>query len=105
MKIWKSSFFVTALLLAVTNIFWLYSSIDAGVSYSYQQVSLDEKIESVKMLSELIISGAQKYSKKDILHILRNKNKDAFIVEVEDYISVNGVKFIFTNGKLSNVEG
>jgi len=57
------------------------------------------------MLGELIVKGTQKYTKKDILHILRQANKDAFIVEEDNLIDVEGVKFIFTNGKLSDVKG
>jgi hypothetical protein len=32
-------------------------------------------------------------------------NKSAFIVEEENKIDVEGVKFIFVNGKLSEVKG
>lgn len=105
MKKWKWSFFITLALLVATNIFWLYSAIDAGVTYTYQQVSLDDKSKAVKILGELIVKGGQKYTKKDILHILRQANKEAFIVEQENLINVEGVQFIFKNGKLSEIKG
>ena len=105
MNKWKWAFFVTLAILIATNSFWVYSAVDAGVTYTYQQVSLDDKSRAVKMLGELIVKGAHKYTKKDILHILRQSNKDAFIVEEENLIDVEGVKFIFTNGKLSDVKG
>lgn len=105
MNKWKVSFFVAVAVLIATNIFWLYSAIDAGVTYTYQQVSLDEKSKAVGMLGALVVEGGQQYTKKDILHILRQVNKDAFIVEEENLIDVDGVKFFFAKGKLSEVAG
>ena len=105
MKKWKWSFFVTLVLLVATNIFWLYSIIDAGVTYTYQQVSYDEKSKAVIILGELIIKGGQKYTKKDILYILRQAYKDAFIVEEENLINIEGVQFIFREGRLSEIKG
>lgn len=105
MSKWKVSFFVAVAVLIATNIFWLYSAIDAGVTYTYQQVSLDEKSKVVGMLGALVVKGGHQYTKKDILHILRQVNKDAFIVEEENLIDVDDVKFFFTNGKLSEVTG
>ena len=98
------AFFVTFAMLIATNVFWFYSAIDAGITYTYQQVSLDNKSRAVKLLGELIVKGSQKYSKKDVLYILRLSNKDAFIVEGENLINVEGVQFIFTNGKLTEVK-
>jgi hypothetical protein len=105
MNQWKVSFFVAVVVLIATNIFWLYSAIDAGVTYTYQQVSLDEKSKAVGMLSALVVKGGQQYTKKDIHHILCQVNKDAFIVEEENLMDVDSVKFFFTNGKLSEVTG
>ena len=105
MNKWKISFFITLFALVITNVAWLYTVIDNGVTYTYQQVHLDEKEKSVDMLSNLIVKGGKKYSKKDILHILRQTNKDAFIVEEENLINVEGVMFIFKNGTLSEIKG
>ncbi len=105
MKIWKVSFFITLLALLVTNAFWLYTVIDSGVTYTYQQVTLNEKAKAVEILGALIVKGGNKYTKKDILHILRQVNKNAFIVEEDNLIDAEGVKFIFKNGTLSKVKG
>jgi hypothetical protein len=105
MNRWKLSFFITLIALVVTNSFWLYKVIDAGVTYTYQQVSLDEKTKAVKLLGALLVKDGQKYTKKDVLYILRQLNKDAFIVEEENLINIDGVKFIFINDKLSEVKG
>jgi hypothetical protein len=105
MKIWRISFFIALLALIVTNAFWLFSVIDSGVTYTYQQASLDDKEKAVDMLGALIVKGGQKYTKSDVLHILRQANKEALFVEEENLIDVEGVKFIFQNGKLSEVKG
>ena len=105
MKKWKWSFFITLIILIITNILWLYAAIDAGVTYTYQQVSLDERSNSVEILGKLIVKGGQKYTKKDILHILRQENKESFIVEEKNSISIDGVDFIFKENKLSEVKG
>lgn len=105
MNKWKISFFVSVVLLVATNLWWLYAAIDTGVTYTYQQVSFDEKSKAVEMLGALVVRGGQQYTKKDVLHVLRQLNKDAFIVEEENLLDVEGVKFIFHNGKLSEVKG
>ena len=105
MNKWRVSFIISFIMLIATNVFWLYTVIDAGVTYTYQQVTLDEKSQSVEMLGELIVRGSKKYTKKDILHILRQTNKDSFIVEEENLINVEGIKFIFENGVLRQVNG
>ena len=105
MNKWKISFFVALVLLIATNCFWAYSALDVGITYTYQQVSLDEKSKAVEMLGSLVVKGGQQYTKKDVLHVLRQLNKSAFIVEEENQINVEGVKFIFVNGKLSEVKG
>jgi hypothetical protein len=57
------------------------------------------------MLGALVVKGGQQYTKKDVLNIVRQMNKDAFLVEEENLSDVDGVKFIFVNGKLSEVKG
>jgi hypothetical protein len=57
------------------------------------------------LLGALLVKGGQQYTKKDVLYILRQLNKDAFIVEEENLINIDDVKFIFINGKLSEVKG
>lgn len=105
MNKWKISFLAALVLLIATNCLWAYSALDAGITHTYQQVSLDEKSKAVEMLGLLVVKGGQHYTKKDVLHVLRQLNKSAFIVEEENQIDVEGVKFFFLNGKLSEVKG
>jgi len=103
MNKWKISFFVALLLLIASNIFWLFSAVDAGITYTYQQVSLDDLGEAHKFLGELVVKEGNQYSQKDILHLVRQADKDAFIVEEHNKIMVNGITFTFENNKLSKV--
>jgi hypothetical protein len=103
--IWKRYFFITLILLIVANAFWIYKSIDFGVTYTYQQVTLDDKIRNIKLLGSLVVEGAKNYSKKDLLHILRKINPSAFIVEEENRINCEGVQFFFKNNVLVEVKG
>ena len=81
MNKWKVSFFVALVLLVGSNLFWLYSAIDAGVTYTYQQVSLDDLSDAHSFLGELVVKGSKEYSQKDILHLVRQSYPNAFIVE------------------------
>jgi len=103
MNKWKVSFFVALLLLVLSNIFWIFSSIDAGITYTYQQVSHDDLREAHKFLGELVVKKGKEYSQKDILHLVRQADKDAFIVEENNKIMVNGITFVFERNKLSAV--
>ena len=105
MNKWKVSFFFVLFLLLSSNVFWLYGAIDAGVTYTYQQVSLDEKVNAVNVLGDMIVKHGQKYSKKDILHILRQYKQDAFIVDDDGYIDFEGIKFHFESDRLIKIEG
>ena len=105
MKIWKVLFFVVLSLLLISNVFWIYNTIDAGVSHTYQKVTLEEKQEAVIVLGDLIVKYGQNHSKKDILHILRQYRSDAFIVDSGEYIDFEGIKFYFADDKLVKVEG
>jgi hypothetical protein len=103
MNNWKASFFVTLTLLVGSNLFWLYSAIDAGITYTYQQVSLDDLNDAHSFLGDLVVKGGKDYSQKDILHLVRQSYPNAFIVEDGNKIIVNNVTFTFEGGKLSKV--
>ncbi len=106
MKKWKIAFFTTLFVLVASNLFWLYTSFDQAISYSYLHDSLDGANSSKAELGKLLVQGSklQKYTQSDILHFLRQSNPDAFIVQEGNTIITEHVKFTFTNGKLSNVQ-
>lgn len=91
MKKWKLAFFVTFLLLIGSNIFWLYVVINSGVTYTYQQASLDELKHAHEFLGGLIMKECGKCSQKDVLHLLRQSYPGEFIVEEGNEITINRV--------------
>ncbi|WP_286266995.1 Imm58 family immunity protein [Thalassotalea atypica] len=101
---WRLSFFISLLLLITSNLFWFYAVIDQAVSYSYLSDSNDDANDSIKALGGLIVKGAQQYSQKDILHLLRQANPDDFIVVEGNKIIANSSTFTFKNDKLISVE-
>ena len=101
---WKLSFFISLVFLILSNLFWFYAVVDQAISYSYLSDSNDYANKSIKSLGELIVKGADKYSQKDILHLLRQANPDEFIVVEDNVITTEYSKFTFENGKLTSVE-
>ena len=103
MNKWKVAFFVMLTTLILSNGFWVCSAIDSGISYTYQQASLDDIGEANKFLGELIVKGGKEYNQKDILHLIRQSYPNAFIVEEDNLIKINYVTFEFKNNKLVGV--
>ena len=101
---WKLSFFISLVFLVLSNIFWFYAVIDQAISYSYLSGSNDYANRSINSLGELIVKGADKYSQKDILHLLRQANPDEFIVVEDNVIITEYSRFTFENGKLTSVK-
>jgi len=103
MNKWKISFFCCLILFILSSGYLIYAFIDQGISYNYLKVSCDEQDEANKVLGNLIVKGGQKYSQKDILHLLRQEYPKAFIVEDKNIISIGPNKFEFENEKLVRV--
>ncbi len=55
MNNWKVGFFICLVILLISNLFWIYSILDSGVTQTYQQVTIDDKSQIISSLSELII--------------------------------------------------
>jgi hypothetical protein len=73
------------------------------VTQTYQQDSLDEQKHIINSLGELIVKGSEGYTQKDILHLLRQSNPKAFIVEEDNKILYEGAVFIFDDNRLISV--
>ena len=103
MNKWKISFLICLVVLIISNLFWMYSLLDSGVSQTYQQVTIDEQDQVINSLGELIVKGAKEYSKKDILYLLRKSKPNEFIVEDKNKIIFEGTEFLFKDDKLMKV--
>ncbi|WP_136799240.1 Imm58 family immunity protein [Desulfosediminicola ganghwensis] len=94
---------ISIVVLVLTNVFWFYKIIDIGITHTYFKVSYEEKVRGLEILTNLVLKGAQKYSKKDLLVTIREQNPNAFIVEDDERISIDGVSFIYENEKMIQI--
>ena len=102
MVTWKRAFFGSlALFLGLTG-FLLYAAIDQGISYSYLKTSFDDSNRSLKLLAALY--PLDRYNKADVVHLIRQREPDALIVERACFVAVDGLRFDFSAaGKLQAV--
>lgn len=104
MNKWKVAFFVVLIFAFASNGFLLYHVVDTGISYGYLQHSYAAELRRFNALGELVVAGSDEYTKADILHLLRQADKNALIVEEESAIQYREIKFVFESDNLSKVE-
>jgi len=104
MNKWKVAFFVVLILGLASNGYLFYHLVDSGISYSYLHDDHEAQSKQINALGELVVAGADEYTKSDILHLLRQAKKDAFIVEEKDAIYYEGIRFTFDGEKLTKIE-
>lgn len=103
MNRWKVAFFTCLVFLILSNLLFVYSIIDQGVSYTYLEVSFDEQLHANEVLGNLIVRGGGNYSQKDFLHLLRQAYPNEFIVEKDNRISMGPNSFEFKYDRLVKV--
>jgi len=104
MNKWKVSFFVVLLLGFASNAYLFYHVVDGGISYSYLHDSYTRESRRFNALGELLVAGSEDYTQADILHMLRQANKDAFIVEEDNVIHFEEIQFGFESDRLTSVD-
>ena len=104
MNRWKLAFYLCLSILVVSNMYWIYQRIDSGVSFTYLTQSYEDRGRVIESFADLVVEGAQVYSKKDILSLLRRANPDALIAEEEEKIILEGLVFNFKNEVLIDVK-
>ena len=104
MNKWKVAFLITVPVLFVGNVFLVFRVIDTATSYSYLKDSFKHHSQSESALGKLIIEGSRKYSQKDILHLLRQADPEAFIVEENNKIIYSGNTFVFEGDRLVKIQ-
>jgi len=101
---WKVSFWVTLLLLVLSNVFWAVVVIDNAVTATYRNTAHEDVLTANDLLGRLVVEGGKHYSMQDITHILRQMKPDAFIVEEANTVKAQNVTFIFKDGVLVQVQ-
>ena len=103
MNRWKAAFFVALAIAVVSNVLWLMQAIDSGISYSYLADSYDHEKRRFESLGSLVVAGSADYSQADVLHLLRQADSDAFIVEEGQSITLDGIVLVFNDDRLAEV--
>lgn len=103
MNRWKTAFFVVLVMAVASNLYWFAQVVDGAVSYSYLNDSFREEANRFSALGELVVAGSPEYTQADVLHLLRQAEPDAFIVEEENRIHFEGIDFVFEDDRLAAV--
>lgn len=104
MNKWKIGFFSTFAIAILSSGYLFYLLFDSAISYHYLEDSYNHESRRFNTLGRLVVAGSADYSKADFLHLLRQSDKDAFIVEEDNHIQVEAVRFIFDDDRLTSVE-
>jgi len=103
MNRWKIAFFTVLPLSVVAIVFVGYLFIDMAYTVTYMRDSYERTESKLEKLSEVFPKAV--YAKKDIVHLLRVKNKGAFIVETSCSVQIDGLRFEFDQqGKMVRVD-
>jgi hypothetical protein len=83
-------------LLVGTNAWWAYNAVDAGITYSYSQVTLENNKEALAQSLAVIEAAAQPdATKQSIVRAARTAGGDSEPFEKDGYVWVGsiGLKF------------
>lgn len=92
MNQWKEALFIVLILSLASSGYLFYHLMDSGISYGYLHDHYDAQSLQLNALGEFLVAGSDEYTRADILHLLRQPNKDAFIVEEDDAIYFEGIR-------------
>ena len=99
---WKIAFFVLTGVFLLVTAFLLYGIIDQAVTISYMSQGYNQTKKDLEILAG--VYPHDRYTKKDIVVVLRRSNPDGFIVESECAVQLDGIRFEFDkNGALSEI--
>lgn len=102
-KSWKAGFWCCFIGLLVSNVYWCLVVLDHTLTNKYSEMELHSQKQAVSELGNLIVTGIESTSKKDVVFILRQANHDAFIVDDEEHVIYQNISFYFKNGRLVNI--
>jgi len=101
-KLWQLAFFA-ALAIGVGTIALLaYSILDQGVTLTHMSEGYSRSEKDLKMLGDAF--PRDRYTKKDIVVVLRKLEPKGLIVQTKCAVQLNGLRFEFDrSGRLVNV--
>lgn len=99
---WRIAFFVVLIGAVVIIAFLAYSVLDQAITITHMSDGYSRTEKDLKTLSDVF--PRDRYTKKDILAVLRKVDAKGFIVETKCTVQLNGLRFEFDNkGRLINV--
>ena len=108
MKISKSNAVVAALVLALvaTNLFWLYSAVDSGITLTYLEQSLEEHHQALAaLLAVAPIAADPEATPESVLAVALEAGEYRFTFEKEGFIWVGELGYRFDEmGRLEEVQ-
>ncbi len=102
-KSWKAGFWCCFIALLVSNVYWCLVVIDQAATNKYTEMELHSQKEAVSELGNLIVTGIESTSKKDVVFLLRQANPDAFIVDDKEQVIYQNISFYFKNDRLVSI--
>lgn len=97
---WRLVFFIVTGISLPLIAFLGYGVIDQGITIKHMSQGYEDTKQDLEVLSSVF--PRDRYNKKDIVVVLRQEYPDAFIVETECSVQLNGIRFDFNkNGSLS----
>jgi len=100
---WKWAFWGSITILLPIVAILLYAVVDNIVTIDYMTQGYSETKQDFRRLADIYPKNT--YTKKDIVYILRQHSPDAFIVETECNVQIDGLRFEFTkDNKFTNIE-
>jgi len=82
-----------------SNIWWAYGALDAGITYTYQQDSLQKSQEALKQTLAVIKASGQGATKEEVLAAaMSNAEGVTEPFEKEGYIWVGSIGLRFSEG-------
>jgi predicted metal-dependent TIM-barrel fold hydrolase len=101
---WKRAFYAALVLLAASNLGWMYVVVDHGVTDTYQEV-VDQETRAGLGVMKRLVPRAAPLTRADVLTLLRQTNPDAFIVNTDTSVILGGLHFEFEQERLVRVGG
>jgi hypothetical protein len=101
-NIWKFLFWICLIITIVSNVFWIYNTLENAVGNNYYKVSCEEYYKDVSILKVII---EKKETKKELISFLENNNVkfESFSKGAENIIVLNSFSIAFDkNGNKTN---
>lgn len=101
---WKIAFFITIIILVLTNLFWVYQVVDNAIGMTYYKDSCGRFQQDTDKLIQILESKTTKETAIDFLE-QHNILYESFPKGNEFIIQLNSFSIIFNNdGKLLRTE-